>query len=153
PAFFCDLRAFRADHAELEPQRAGSDLHGLMCNLGNRGGVAEDVDDIDVLGHVAQARVDALSEHTLLVRGDRDDAIAVPLQVVADEVARAQLARRETDDGHRARVVHDLLDRAAVLELVHAVTAEPRAAWSPRSRSQTRSSTSSSPTDSRTVPG
>src|SRR5947208_2637895 len=152
-ALLRDPRTLGADHAELQPQRSGAHLDRFPRDVGHGGGSAEDVDHVDVLGDVPQGRVDLLAEHALLVRVHRDDAIAVPLQVVANEVARAELARREPDDRHGPRVEHDLLHRAPVLELVHAVTAEPRAACSPRSRSHTRSSTSSSPTDNRTVPG
>ena len=50
-----------------------------------------------------------------LARVHRDDAVAVPLQVVADEVARAQLVLRQPDDRDRLRVVEHALDRQRIL--------------------------------------
>src|SRR5262245_28521265 len=72
------------------------------------------------------------------------------LEVVADEVACAQLVARQPDDGDRARAVDDALDRQRILvslELDHLTRA------SACSRSQIRSSTDSVPTESLIVPG
>src|SRR6202044_3287744 len=90
--------------------------------------------------------------------------VAVPLEVVADEVAGPQLVARQADDRDRLRGVQHPLDRHHVLvaaevelrvHIGHAVAFFPAVAATrlkPCSRSQMRSSTDSVPTDSRTVP-
>src|SRR4029078_11454169 len=92
----------------------------------------------------------------------RDHAVAVPFEVVADEVAGPQLVGSQAHDRDRLGRVEHALDRQRVLvprqiEVAHAVApswpAVAATSAKPCSRSQIRSSTDSVPTDSRTVPG
>src|SRR5580692_7968373 len=155
-----DPRAVGVDHAELAPKRAGADGHGVPRDP--RQGIRrpEDVHDVHRHGYVQQAGVARLAEDLRLAGIHRDHAVAVPLEVVADEVAGPQLVVRQAHDRDRAGGVEHALDRHRVLvprEIGHAVAtffaagAATRAR--PCSRSQIRSSTDSVPTDSRTVPG
>src|SRR4029079_9465339 len=85
-----------------------------------------------------------------LVRIDREHLVAMALEVVADEVARAELVAGQSHDRDRPRAEEHTLDRQRVLvsgEIGHL----PRAKAC--SRSQIRSSTDSVPTDTLTVPG
>src|SRR4051794_1703158 len=136
-----DLRPRLADHTELAPQGAGADRDGLLCDGGYRVGAAEDVDDVDWHWHFGEARHALLAEHPGLAGIDRNHAIAVALEVVANEVARAQLVAREPHDSDRSRALKHPLDRERVLV---AAEIRHRTRASACSRSQIRSSTNSS---------
>src|SRR5215472_17686643 len=82
-----DLRAFLVDHAELAPEGAGVDRHGLPGDPRQRVRRAEDVHDVHRHGYVEQARVARLSEDLRLAGIHRNHAVAMPLEVVANEVA------------------------------------------------------------------
>src|SRR5215467_10383778 len=155
-----DPRGLLIDHAELAPEGAGVDRHGLPRDARQRIRRAEDVHDVHRHGHVQQAGVAGLSEDLRLAGIHRDHAVAVPLEVVANEVAGPQFVAGQAHDRDRPGRVEHALDRQRVLvpaEIGHAVaTFFPAVAATrakPRSRSQIRSSTDSVPTDSRTVPG
>ena len=82
----------------------GADRDGLLGDAGQRIRRAEDVDDVDGHGHVGEALEALLAEDLGLARVDGDDAVAVPLEVEADEVAGAQLVLRQPDDRDGLRV-------------------------------------------------
>ena len=66
-------------------------------------------------GHVGEG-LKLFSPRISVSRGfTGNHAIAVALQVVADEIARTQLVARQPDDGNRLRVVEDALDRQRIL--------------------------------------
>src|SRR5262249_10589790 len=118
------------------------------------------VHDVHRHGYVQQARVARLSEDLGLAGVHRDHAVAVPLEVVAHEVAGPQFVGRQAHGRDGPGVVEHALDRERVLvppEIDHAdATFFPDVAATcanPCYRSQIRSSTDSVPTDSRTVPG
>src|SRR6201989_2265781 len=161
-AVLCDLRTLGVDHAELAPQGARVDRHGVPRD--RRQGVrrAEDVHDVHRHGHVRQARVARLAEDLRFPGIHRDHAVAVPFEVVADEIAGPQLVGGQAHDSDRLGRVEHALNRQRVLvprqvEVAHAVApcwlAVAATSAKPWSRSQIRSSTDSVPTDSRTVPG
>src|SRR5271163_1623946 len=151
-AFLGKPRALLVDHAELAPENARVDRDGFPGDRRQRIGSAEDVDDVHPVRHIRQAGVAHLSEDLGLARIDRDNPVAVALEVEADEVAWAQRVRGQADDGDRVRAMEHALDRQRVLvsleiQLGHLTPARPR------SRSQIRSSTDSVPTESLIVPG
>src|ERR1700743_933181 len=162
PAVLRDLRALGVDHPELAPEGARADRHGFPGDPWQRVRRAEDVHDVHRHGHVEQARGGLLAQELRLARVARDHLVAVPLEVVADEVARPQLVARQAHDRDRLGGVQHALDRQHVLvpaevDIGHAVvTLFPVVAATcakPCSRSQSRSATDSVPTESRTVPG
>ena len=89
-----DPRALLVDHAELAPERAGVDRDGLPAIAGSASGARKTLTMSTGTGHVEQARVARLAEDLGLAGIDRDHPVAVALEVVADEVARAQLVAR-----------------------------------------------------------
>ena len=94
-----DARAFLVDHAELTPEVAGADLDGLRARSpGSASGARKTLTMSTGSGTSTQALEALLAEDLRLARVHRNDAVAVPLQVVADEVARAQLVLRQPDD-------------------------------------------------------
>src|SRR3954470_12268341 len=157
-----DPRPFFVDHRELAPQRLGVDRHRLSRDPGQRVRRPEDIDDVNRFRDVGERGDALLPEHLLLARVHRDDAVAVAAQVEADEVARAQVIARQSDDGDGLRRVQHLLDRQRVLvapdverrhRAVASVVDADATRANPCPRSQIRSSTASIPTDSRIVPG
>ena len=148
--------AIRAPSSLITPNwhqsAPGFDRDGLPGDRRQPVGSAEDVDDVHRLGHVRQAGVAHLSENLVLAGIDGDNPVAVALEVEADEVAGAQRIRGETDDGDRACVVEQSLDRERILVPVEIQVGHLTPAR-PLSRSQIRSSTDSVPTDSLIVPG
>src|SRR5262249_2003123 len=119
-----DLRALLVDHAELAPEGTGVDRHSFPCYP--RQGIrrAEDVHDVHRHGYVRQARVARLSENLRLAGIHRNHTVAVPLEVVANEVAGPQLVGRQAHDRDRPGRVEHALDRQRVLvppEVSHAV--------------------------------
>src|SRR5580693_1282596 len=161
-AVLSDPRALLVDHPELAPQGAGTDRHRVPRDTGQRIRRAEDVHHVYRLGYVQQARIALLPEDLRLAGIHGDHAVAVPLEVVADEVAGPQLVVREAHDRDRAGGMQHALDRQRILvprQIDHGAAAflpAPAVAATsakPCCRSQIRSSTDSVPTDSRTVPG
>src|SRR6185437_7069875 len=156
-----DLRALAVDDAELAPQGASADPRRLPGDRRQRVRGAEHVHDVHRLGDVRQARIALLPEDLALAGVHRDHVVAVPPEVVADEVAGPQLVLRQPHDRDRLRGVQHPLDLQRVLvpcqiEIAHEAASEPTVAATrakPCSRSQIRSSTDSRPTDNRTVPG
>src|SRR3954462_2029236 len=149
-AVFGDLSSLFVDHAELAPQGPGPDRDRLVRNFRDGVGHSEDVDDVDRHPYVGEAADALFAEHLGLARIDRDDVVAVTLQVVADEVARPQVIAREPHDRDCVRAGWSAWDgegALVALEVRHPIRS------SPCSRSQIRSSTDSVPTDSRIVTG
>src|SRR6185436_20488364 len=87
----------------------------------------------------------------------------MPLEIEPDEVARAQMVLRETDNGDGLRVVQHALDGERILvpgqiersthEEVTSLAEDAATLANPCSRSQIRSSIASVPTDNLIVPG
>src|SRR6476646_1469341 len=110
------------------------------------------------------------AEDLAFARIHRKDLIAMPTQVIADEIARAQFVRRQSDDRNGFRAVEHPLNGQRILIACEVERAD-RAGWdgchtvatplaaavaareNPCSRSQIKSSTDSVPTDNRMVPG
>ena len=89
-AIFGDLRTLGADHAKLQPQRVGANLHRFARDVGHELRRAKDVHDVNMERDVLQRCVRFFADGFSLTRVNRHDAVAVPLQVEANEVARAQ---------------------------------------------------------------
>src|SRR6185436_2384728 len=112
---------------------------------------------------IEQTLVALFAEDLGLARVHGNHAVSMPLEVVADEVARAQLGLRQPDDGDGLRVVQDALDDQRILKRgeiecrahrdATSLSAEAAARAKPCSRSQIRSSTDSVLSDRRIVPG
>src|SRR5690242_83038 len=83
-----DLARLVGADVELQPQRFGADGRGLARDRGGVRGGPEDVDDVDLLGHVEQGAVDLLAEQRVGVGVDRDDAKAATLEPGRDGSAR-----------------------------------------------------------------
>ena len=98
-------------HAELHPDHLGADGDGIVDDGRHLVAGAEDIDHVDGLGNVAQAGIGHLAQQRLAGDAgiDRNDAIALALQIFHDEVARPIPVRRGADqrDG-----LHPLQDRA-----------------------------------------
>jgi PucR C-terminal helix-turn-helix domain/GGDEF-like domain len=114
-ALLGDPRALLVDHAELAPQGAGPDRHRLARDAGQCRGRAEHVHHVDRLGYVRQAGAALLAQDLGLAGIDRDHPVAVPLEVVAHEVAGPQLVGRQAHDRDRLGRVEHALDLQRVL--------------------------------------
>ena len=155
--------AFLVDHRELTPEISGADLDRLGGDRRQRVGRAKHVDDVHGNRDIEQTGAALLAEDLGLARVDRNHAVPVTFEVVPDEIARAQLVFRQSDDGDGLRVVQDALDRQRILIAGHierrahrdatSLVADAAARAKPCSRSQIRSSIDSVPTESRMVPG
>ena len=97
--------------AQLHPDDPGADGDGVGDNAGRFLGSAKHVDHVDLVGDVAQRRVDLFPEQGLAGDGriDRDHAIAFAPEILHDEVARPVPVRRRADHGDG---FHSLEDRA-----------------------------------------
>ena len=109
------------DDAVLEPDGTGLDGDGVVHDRAHELRPSEDLDHVDGLRDVTQARIGALAEDLLDVGIDRDDAIARPLQVVRHAVAGTVRIGAEAYDGNRPRRVEDLFRDVEHLP-VHAST-------------------------------
>ena len=89
PALGSDVGSLLADHPELQPQALGTDRDRFLGNTRRCLRIAEHVHGIDRLCNIAQRWVRFLAENRGFARIDRDDIVAVDLQVAADEIARA----------------------------------------------------------------
>ena len=119
-----DPRALGVDHAELAPEGAGVDRHRIPRDARQGLRRAEDVHDVHRPGHVEQARVARLPEDLALAGIDGDHPVAMPLEVVANEVAGAQLVSGQAHDRDCPGGVQHALDHQRVLvpgEIGHAV--------------------------------
>ena len=105
------LRRRIVANAQLHPHDFGADGDRVGDDAGRLLGRAKHVDHVDLVRDVAQRSVDRLAEQGFAgyPRIDRDHAIALALQVLHDEVARAVPVRRRADERDRP---HSLEDRA-----------------------------------------
>ena len=97
----------RAADAELEPEDLGADPRPPTSAIaGTSSRPAEDVDDVDGHRDRLEVRVDRLAEDRRVERArvDRDDPVALALQVAHDEVARPVPVRRRADHRDRLRL-------------------------------------------------
>src|SRR5579872_1900995 len=148
-----DPRALDVDHPELAPQRLRPDRNRLGRDTGQRLRRAEHVHHIHRFRHIRQRRIADLVENRRLPGVHRNHPVPVPLEVVPDEVGRPQLVARQPHDRDRRRSVQHPLNVKRVLVCGQVSHSSPSTTANPCSRSQIRSETLSSPTDSRTVPG
>jgi hypothetical protein len=88
-----------ADYAKLEPDGFGANGDGRVDNGRNFFGATENVDDVDGLGDVLQARIGFRAEHFPFVGIDRNDAIADGLEIGGDFVAGPGGIARKADNG------------------------------------------------------
>jgi len=82
------------DDADLQPGDLRADPDRVLDDRGDVLGLAKDVDDVDPLRHVEQARVALLAEDFSVGRVHGDHTVAVLLQILARGRARADAARR-----------------------------------------------------------
>ena len=82
----------------------------LLDDLGHEFRPAEDVDDIDLFRYVAQACIGLLAQGTFDLWIDRNNTIALGLQVGGNAVARAHWARRKTNYSDGAGVLQKFGD-------------------------------------------
>ena len=94
---------------ELKPQRPGADRRCLSRDLGCVGGGPENVDDIDLLGHVEQRAIDALAKEHVREWVDRDDAKAPALEAFRNRAARLDRIAGGADHGDRRRALENRL--------------------------------------------
>jgi hypothetical protein len=94
-----NFTGLRADDAQLEPDGFGADGDGGVDDGRNFLGAAEDVDNIDGLGNVLQARTGFRAEHFPFVGIDGNDAVADGLEIQGDFVAGAGGIGGEADNG------------------------------------------------------
>ena len=99
-------------HAQLQPQRLGTNGDGFVGNRRYVGAVAKHVHQVNlqVLRGRAQSRPAALAQNLARHWVDRHDAVALLLQILGDVVAVALGLGREADDGNRAAVLQDAVD-------------------------------------------
>ena len=107
-------------HAELHPDHVGADLD---CFLGDRSGglgIAEDIDHVDLEGNVLQGGIDRLPEDLLAGEAgvDRDDPVALALQVFRHEITRPGPFLAGPDHGDGVDGGEDILDVAVRISLV-----------------------------------
>jgi hypothetical protein len=106
PAGDGDARGLPTDDAELEPQHACTDGHGLFCVRRAEVAATEDVDEVDRAGGLygsGQGRVGGDAEHLALARVDRDALVAMEQQVAHDPMGRPGRIGGGTDDGYPPR--------------------------------------------------
>ena len=94
------------DHAKLHPHRFGADRDRLIDDLAGVLGLAEDVDDVDRLADLGQLAPDKFAVDMLAgdLRIDRDDSIAVVLEIFHYAVGGPVGAVRGADHSDRLRV-------------------------------------------------
>src|SRR5256885_1428727 len=108
------LRAsLRGPDVFLQPQGFRADSDRLARNLGCIGRGPEDVDEVDLVGHVEQRSIDALAKQRLRVRVDRDDAEPASLQAFWNGAAGFVWIARRADDSDGPGALEDLVRTAA----------------------------------------
>src|SRR3954447_22202128 len=107
------LRGGLVDHAELHPDGPRAERDRLVDVRAGGVRAAEDVDHVDGLGELGQARAARLAQALLAggARVDRDDRVAAVLEQLGDAVAVAVPARGAADDRPRQRRGEQLADR------------------------------------------
>jgi hypothetical protein len=87
--------------ADLLPQALRADRDRFLGDRHDVFSAPEDIDDVDRDVDRRQRRVAAFAEDLVVARIDRNDPVAVLLQVLGGEVARPVPFGREADDGDR----------------------------------------------------
>jgi len=108
------------DDAVLEPDRARLDRDGVVDDRSHELRPPKDLDDVDGLRDLPQARIGTLTQHFVHIGIDRDDAVARALQVASDAVARTARVGAQADDGNRPGRRQDLFRDIPHL-VVHAI--------------------------------
>ncbi len=91
------------------------DLDGFPGNPRQGVRSAEDVDDVNRLGHLQKAWVAHLAENLRLAGIDWNYPVAMALEIEPNKVACSQLVRGQPDDRNRLRRVQQTLDRDRIL--------------------------------------
>jgi hypothetical protein len=101
------------DDPELHPDGARADRDRLVDVRAGGVRAAEDVDDVDALVELCEARAARLAVDlgARRLRVDRDDPVPAALEQRGDPVAVAGRARRATDDRPRERRREQVADR------------------------------------------
>ena len=94
-------------NAELLPQATGADGHGFLCDRQHVFRTPKDVHQVDSVRNVGEAGITALTEHRIEARVDRNDAIAMLLQIAGDLMARAVFLGRQAHYRDRAAFGQD----------------------------------------------
>ncbi len=84
--------------AGLEPHDLGTDARRVAGDLGSIAGWAEDVDDVDRLPGLGQRAENRLAEDLATTLTDRDDSLALRLQVERHVIGWSICVGRRADD-------------------------------------------------------
>src|SRR5208337_5374017 len=86
-------------HAELHPDNLGALSDGFVGDLPGEFRAAENLHEVDRIGNGFQIGINALAQNLLSGEGriDRDDAVALPLQIFHYEEGRAVPFLRRAD--------------------------------------------------------
>ena len=93
------------DDLFLHPHCRHFELDGLIDHFLHKFRTSEDIDDVDLLGHLEQGSVSFLTQAFVNVRIHRDDAVSVALHVGGHAVAGAQRITGESDHCDRFRTL------------------------------------------------
>ena len=131
-----DARRLVVADAELHPQHLRADGDRLARQRRHLAGLAEAVDDVDRLGDRGNARIAVLAQHLGVAGIDRDDPVAVLLQVLGREVARPVPVGRQADHGDRPRLREDAAQARDVVDDRHVSSDGPRRGATRRQRAK-----------------
>src|SRR5690348_7071991 len=132
-------------NAELLPEHLGAYGNGILGDRHHVLRLAEHVDDVDLLRHVAQRRIALLAQDLPVARVHRDDAIAVLLHVLGREIARPEPVRGKSDHGDGVVLAEDAPQR---VDVVHRPLTIIEAPGLPRQKTEWLSIFRSSPCSS-----
>src|SRR5581483_12261931 len=98
-------RRFLVDHAQLHPDRIGADGDGVVHDRRHLGRAPEDVHDVDMRADLPQAGDDRPPQDVAagVARIDREEVVALALEVNGHVVAWTYLIGGEPDHGDVAR--------------------------------------------------
>src|ERR1022692_1062887 len=102
-----DGSCFVVADAELHPQHLGADGHCVARDRHHLTGLAKTIDDANWLGYRGEAWEAFFAEDFIVIRVDRDDAIAMILHVLGGEIARPVPLRRQPDAGDGSLLSQD----------------------------------------------
>src|SRR5271157_55916 len=104
-----DIRSFNEasgviiPYAELQPNRPGFQLEGFLNDWHNLLSPHEYVNNIDSLRYIEERLVGFFSQYFGVTGVDRDDPVALLLQVSGHAVTRLSLFRRQAHYGYHTR--------------------------------------------------
>ena len=106
---------FQVDDPQLRPNGLGPDRDCLVDNRRDLVGRAENIDQIDLVRNALQVRIDRFAQDRSAARIDRDDAVALVLQIGGHEVAGLLPVRREAHHGDGLRRAEQVVDAVGIL--------------------------------------